>query len=59
MASADLDLQMIDFATATMGVELQGKEAAAALYYERDCGTDSKFAEVPSENARFHQISQL
>ena len=38
VAPADLDLQMIDFATGTMRVELQGKEAAAVLYYEQDCG---------------------
>jgi len=31
MASADLDLQMIDFATAMMGVELQGEVAMAVL----------------------------
>ena len=33
-ASADLDLQMINFATATMGVELQGEEVVVVLYYE-------------------------
>jgi len=31
MASADLDLQMIDFATAMMGVELQGEVAMVVL----------------------------
>jgi len=34
VVSADLDLQMIDFATATMGVDLQGKEALAVLHCE-------------------------